>query len=279
MTYEVIVGNCLDELVKLDSESIDCIITSPPYFNLRDYENTLQIGSENTVNEYISTLSSIFSECHRVLKSTGTFWLNLGDSYRNKELLMIPHKVALRLQQDGWILRNDIIWEKPNVMPSSAKDRLTVSHEHIFLLTKSKNYFFDRDAILEPYTKPMNRWGGEVLKADGKSEWDEGTGQKSYRHRNMRPNSKGRNRRTVWNVPTNQYKGAHFAVYPPKLIEPCVLGGCPKNGIILDPFAGSGTTAGVAEFYQRNSILIELNEEYAKLIPKRIESVIKKLRE
>lgn len=204
----------------------------------------------------------IFSEVKRVLKKTGTIWVVLGDSYagagqgpqgrtdtgnhtrrqgyvrgidkqhlagiKPKDLVGIPWRVAFALQADGWWLRQDIIWAKPNPMPESVKDRCTKSHEYIFLLTKSKKYWYDYTAILIPYTTPMNRWGGQVLKADGKSEWDEGTGQATYRNRDMRPNPKGKNRRDVWWVSVKSSGYKHFSSYPPDLIEPCIPAGCPQ---------------------------------------------------
>lgn len=259
-----------------------------------------QIGIENTYQEYIDKLVLVFREVRRVLRDDGTLWLNLGDSYagsggagnqfkqlekegfntykqkmipcdiKPKNLIGIPWRVALALQADGWYLRQDIIWHKLNPMPESVKDRCTKSHEYIFLLSKSGSYHYDQDAIREPYTEPMNRWGGEKLKADGVSTWDKGTGQSTYIDRDLRPNKNGKNKRTVWTVNTKPYKEAHFAVFPEKLIEPCVLAGCPEGGIVLDVFGGSGTTGVVAKKHKRNYILIELNPEYTKIAEKRL---------
>lgn len=276
MAYEIKVGSVFDRIKEIDDESIDCVVTSPPYFNLRDYGKENQIGAEKSLDEYIKNMVSVFEEVKRVLKPTGTVWLNLGDTYKDKNLLFVPHRVAIALQDAGWICRNDIVWEKSNAMPMPVKDRLVDSHEYLFLLTKQKKYFYDVEAIREPYTEPLQRWGGTQLVKDenATSKWDEGTGQNSYRERSLRPNEKGKHKRTVWRTATSYHKGVHCAVYPPSLIEPCILAGSPKGGMVLDIFAGSGTTGGVAEKHGRNSILIELNEEYAKAIPERIRKIV-----
>lgn len=304
--------SCLDTLNRIPNNYLDCVVTSPPYWNLRDYGVNGQIGLEKTPEEYVEKMVQIFQEIKRALNPMGTVWLNLGDSYASgkgdcfnpgggkeslgakrkesgahplsrgnvsdlkksglkaKDLCGIPWRVAFALQADGWYLRSDIIWHKPNAMPESVTDRPTKNHEYIFLLTKSAKYYYDQKAILEPYTEPMNRWGGENLVPNGKSYWDQGTGQQTYRHRNMRPDPEGRNKRTVWTVTTKPFKEAHFAVYPPDLIRPCVLAGCPVGGIVYDPFMGSGTTAEVAILNNRKYIGSELNGEYIKLQEKRL---------
>lgn len=276
MAYEIKVGSVFDKIKEIGDESIDCVVTSPPYFNLRDYGKENQIGTEKSLEEYIENMVSVFEEVKRVLKPTGTVWLNLGDTYKDKNLLFVPHRVVIALQDAGWICRNDIVWEKSNAMPMPVKDRLVNSHEYLFLLTKQKKYFYDVEAIREPYTEPLHRWGGKQLVKDenATSKWDEGTGQNSYRERSLRPNKNGKHKRTVWRTATSYHKGVHCAVYPPSLIEPCILAGSPKGGMVLDIFAGSGTTGGVAEKHGRNSILIELNEEYAKSIPERIRKIV-----
>lgn len=187
-----------------------------------------------------------------------------------KDLVLIPFRLALALQADGWWIRSDIIWHKPNVMPSSVKDRPTTDFEHVFLCSKSKRYYYDQDAIREPYTEPMDRWGGEKLVAKGKSDWDEGTGQSSYRDRDMRPNPKGRNKRTVWTVNTQPFPQAHFAVFPEKLIEPMILAGSKPGDIVLDPFMGAGTTGVVAKKLDRRWIGIDASPEYCQMADKRI---------
>ena len=329
-TNKIIQGDALAILKTLPAESVDCMITSPPYWGLRDYGAKGQLGLEKTPEKYVANLVAVFSEIKRMLKKEGTAWLNLGDSYagsgrgrdadgtwnpgkggskqetnkgaitgravnsksfskkliekgaignawvkppqglKPKDLVGIPWRVAFALQADGWYLRQDIIWAKPNPMPESVTDRCTKSHEYIFLLSKSQKYYFDNEAIREPYTKPMNRWGGQKLEAKGKSEWDKGTGQQTYRHRDMRPNSNGRNRRSVWTITTKPYKEAHFATFPEKLIEPMVKAGCPKGGVVLDPFMGAGTTAVVARNLNREYLGIDLNPDYIKIAESRM---------
>lgn len=288
-------GNTLDILKTFDDNSIDCCITSPPYWALRDYEVDSQLGHEPTPDEYVNNITSVFNEVKRVLKKEGTLWLNIGDTYcgtghknnkvdkkypkgrtgqsiainnkidglKSKDLVGIPWKVAFALQQSGWYLRSDIIWQKPNVMPESVKDRPTKQHEYIFLLSKSPKYYYDYQSILEP------------LSEDSSDRYKYSFGGKKNIHLKNTDNpravvgerkiTKGRNKRTVWTVNTKPFKGQHFAVYPEQLIVPCVLAGCPKGGIVLDPFFGSGTTGIVALKNERNYIGIELNEEYIKI--------------
>lgn len=181
---------------------------------------------------------------------------------------MIPYRFAWLMVENGWILRNIINWHKPNQMPQSAKDRFTVDFEPIFFFAKQPKYYFEQQ--LEPYEKPLDRWGGESLVAKGNSTWDNGTGQKSYRHRNMRPNPEGRNMRTTWDINTEPFNKAHFAVYPEKLVSRMILSGCPENGTVLDPFLGAGTTAIVSRKLNRNYIGFELNPDYVKIIHERI---------
>lgn len=326
-------GDALSVLKTLDSESINCCVTSPPYYNLRDYGVDGQVGLENSPEEYIQKLVEIFREVRRVLKNDGTLWVNIADSYaasgkgRNKDgrrkagddlqntsagtikgtlarttvcgckpkdLIGIPWMLAFALRADGWYLRQDIIWHKPNPMPESVKDRCTKSYEHIFLLTKSPKYYFDSEAIAEPVTESTvkrvtqpnleNQKGSYTpSKANGnmKAQLPRYGGKKYTEnpdvfHRTKsgnlyeyRPN---RNKRDVWTVTTKPFKGAHFATFPPDLIEPCVLAGCPAGGVVLDPFAGSGTTGMVAKKHGRDFVLIELNEEYVKLCEERTTS-------
>ena len=270
MNINILQGNCIETLQKLDDESINTCITSPPYWGLRDYnDEEKQLGMEDTPEEFVDNLVKVFREVKRVLRDDGTVWLNLGDSYnagRNgghaggskqnhkkylqrsganvvglkpKDLVGIPWRVALALQQDGWYLRQDIIWHKPNPMPESVKDRCTKAHEYIFLLSKSTKYYFDNEAIKEDLAKSSNV-------------------------------SNKRNKRSVWTITTKPFKGAHFATFPMDLIEPCVLAGCPEGGTVLDPFGGSGTTGIVAVNNKRNAVLCELNQEYIDLAKKRI---------
>jgi len=287
---KVLVGDVLDRLRDIPSESVNCVMTSPPYWGLRDYGVNGQLGLEATLEAYIENLVGVFRELRRVLRNDGVCWLNLGDSYASspasggvstkdhqrtprrgyvrpcglkpKDLVGIPWRVAFALQADGWYLRSDVIWQKPNVMPENVKDRPTRSHEYVFLLTKSKKYFYDAAAVAEPST-----WDGK----SGTKNYRPGQGGKRI---NAGMNSGGardtRNRRTVWTITTKPYRGAHFATFPPEIPEICIKAGCPKGGMVLDPFAGSGTTLMVARRLGRNSIGIELNPEYAKLAEARI---------
>lgn len=281
LVNQIFVGNSLLTLQKMPSSSVDCIVTSPPYFGQRDYGVTGQIGNEKAPVEYISNLTAIFTECRRVLKDTGSLWLNLGDKYHNGNLLGMPWRVALALQDEGWILRNDIIWHKPNAMPHSAKNRLTTDHEYIFFFTKkNKDYFYDQDAIREEHVtfsenskmkggrNHFGKNGGtpEKGKNGGNSNLHDGRWDQAFH-----PN--GRNKRTVWNVTLSKFRGAHFAVFPEKLIEPCILAGCPKNGLVLDPFFGAGTTGFVASKHSRKFVGLEINPEYAEIAKNRLSSV------
>ena len=274
-------GDSLSYLRKLPKNSIDCIVTSPPYYGQRDYGMNGQIGNEKKQSDYVENLVNIFNECKRVLKDTGSLWLNLGDKYNNGNLMGMPWRVALALQDEGWVLRNDIIWHKPNAMPHSAKNRLTTDHEYIFFFTKkSKGYYYDQDAIREEhktFSEDSKMKGGrnhfgkkcgtpEKGKNSGNSNLHAGRWDQAFH-----PN--GRNKRTVWNVPLSKFRGAHFAVFPERLIEPCILAGCPKNGIVLDPFFGAGTTGFVATQQARKYVGLELNPEYADIAENRLQSV------
>jgi DNA modification methylase len=271
MTVRIITGDARDELQKLETESVNCVVTSPPYFGLRDYGVTGQMGLEETPAEYIAAMVGVFQLVWRVLRDDGVLWLNLGDSYANdgkwggstggkhakslhgargpgrerrrtglkpKNLMMIPARVALALQADGWYLRKDIIWVKPNPMPESVADRPTSSHEHIFMLTKSERYWYDGDAVREA--------------ANGSG-------------------SDSRNLRDVWNIPTRPFSEAHFATFPTEIPERCIKASCPAGGVVLDPFGGAGTTSLVADRFGLDAILIELNPAYAEIARRRIE--------
>ena len=269
MKIKILQGDCIQSLKKLEDESINTCITSPPYWGLRDYNGEeKQLGLEETPEEFVENFVNVFREVKRVLRDDGTVWLNLGDSFLpNKQLGCIPFKVAMALQKDSWILRQDIIWHKPNCTPESVKDRCTKAHEYIFLLSKNAKYYFDNEAIKEDAVA-KNRSAGNKVPQKGTdqpfSETKQGlikAQQKKYQKRN---------KRSVWTVTTKPFKGAHFATFPMDLIEPCVLAGCPEGGTILDPFAGSGTTGIVAANHARNSVLLELNEEYIEIAKKRI---------
>jgi DNA modification methylase len=295
-------GDCREVLRALPESSVHCVVTSPPYFGLRDYGVEGQIGLEQTPDEYVAEMVAVFREVRRVLRDDGTLWLNLGDSYNNrtkvrtsshqpslngftddnwadraarggvrmsnmpglkeKDLIGIPWRVAFALQADGWYLRQDIIWNKPNPMPESVKDRCTKAHEYIFMLSKSARYFFDWQAMRE-----------DAVKGAAGSSFNKG---KTAEHQLGRSSDKERtedgkrNRRSVWTVATVPFKGAHFATFPPALIEPCILAGCPEGGTVLDPFNGAGTTGLVCQRLSRNYIGIELNEEYLALTRRRL---------
>jgi DNA modification methylase len=315
----IIPGDCIAGLRKIPDASVHCCVTSPPYWGLRDYGHDGQIGLESTPEAYVARMVEVFREVRRVLREDGTCWVNLGDSYfaatksdRNglssktnftctatkdgyqrpvkkvsagslaikpKDLVGIPWRVAFALQADGWWLRQDIIWHKPNPMPESVTDRCTKAHEYVFLLTKSQRYFYDAEAVKESgSTSSAAAWyrknstnrtkpaGATTL--DGNESHQSGLNKPGWE----RPDTLelGRNRRSVWTITTKPYSGAHFAVMPPDLVEPCIKAGCPEGGTVLDPFAGSGTTLAVAAELGRNAIGCELNPEYIALAERRI---------
>jgi len=303
--YEI--QNCDARSIQLDDKSVNCCVTSPPYWALRDYGNESQIGLEQTPDEYVEQLVQVFREVRRVLRDDGTLWLNLGDSYvggRKKEnaiafpkstlqggkatqnsaakvthspdhklslknLIGIPWRVAFALQADGWFLRQDIIWHKPNPMPESVTDRCTKAHEYIFLLSKMPNYYYDPQSIAEKTT------GSDKarIRANAFKKVSGMGGAFGGGHRGGSPiiRSDGtRNKRSVWSVPSKPYLGAHFAAYPPDLIRPCILAGCPPGGVVLDPFCGSGTTGEVSIQHGRSFVGVEINPDFIKLAEHRI---------
>lgn len=270
-------GDALDVLRQMPSESVHCIVTSPPYYMQRDYSAPNQIGNENSPAHYTSNLQSVFAECRRVLKSDGTLWLNLGDKYDDGELLGMPWRVVLALKDDGWLLRSDIIWHKPNAMPSSVKNRPTTDHEYVFLFAKERDYYYDIDAIREPhitFSAESQMKGGRAHfgKRNGTPESGKNGGSANLHNGRWDQafHPKGRNRRTVWKIPLSKYRDAHFAVFPERLVELCVSAGCPKNGVVLDPFVGSGTTALVAQRLGRGYIGIDSNPEYCEMARNRL---------
>lgn len=268
MAEIILTGDALEQLRHLPPESVHTCVTSPPYYNLRDYGAAGQIGNEASVEEYLQTLVSVFREVRRVLRTDGTLWVNMGDSYatrsgsqpptntRNscghtakhtprgykyKDLIGVPWQLAFALRADGWYLRQDIIWNKSNCMPESVRDRCTKSHEYIFLLSKSERYYFDAAAISEPVTSTKGnartfRGGGAYT---GGRAHDNSAQVERESHGNRENQTGRRNKRDVWTVSTNGFRGAHFAVFPEKLIEPCILAGSPLGGTVLDPFAGA----------------------------------------
>ena len=271
---EIIKGDCLQSLKKLEDQSINTCVTSPPYWGLRNYnDEEKQLGMEDTIEKFVENLVKVFREVKRVLREDGTVWLNLGDTYlQNKQLVGIPCRVALALQQDGWYLRQDIIWHKPNPMPENIKDRCTKAHEYIFLLSKRPKYFFDNEVIKEDCVgKDERKWADSYEKAGSIKQGETNANIKRTK-RYSKDDSFKRNKRSVWTVTTKPFKGAHFATFPMDLIEPCVLAGCPVGGTVLDPFAGSGTTGIVAASNDRDAILLELNEDYIKLALDRMKS-------
>ena len=303
----IIIGDVRQRLNDLDAGSVRTCITSPPYWGLRDYGNDNQIGLEQSPSEYVAKLVEVFAGVHRVLADDGTLWLNLGDSYvgtgskgeykdpkhaegrngqvvavnnkveglRSKNLVGIPWRVAFALQEFGWYLRQDIIWAKPNPMPESVTDRCTKSHEYLFLLSKSPKYFYDNEAIKELATPEgiarRKRGVSANYKNVGGSPGQ--TEQGLAKPRALNPDldvAITRNKRDVWTIPTKPFKGAHFAVMPESLVEPCVLAGSQQGDLVLDPFAGSGTVGVVALRHERNFVGIEINPEYAALANDRI---------
>ncbi len=307
-------GDCRDILPTLEAGSIHCCVTSPPYWGLRDYGVDGQLGLEQTPAEYVEQMVAVFREVRRVLRDDGTLWLNLGDSYnaqqgqqnlaasaastrggghktgsvrynsvvrprppglKLKDLVGIPWSVAFVLREDGWFLRQDIIWSKPNPMPESVTDRCTKAHEYIFLLSKSAKYYYDADAIKEPALT-----GGQI--GGGFASLTTGVAYQAVAA-NRRPSGNqipersanyirlgNRNRRSVWTVATRSFPGVHFATFPPKLIEPCIKAGCPEGGVVLDPFMGAGTTAVVAQRLGCQWIGCELNQDYIDMAEKRL---------
>lgn len=334
---KILHGNCLEVLKSLPDNSVDCCVTSPPYFGLRDYGNTEQIGLEPTPELFVQQLLSVFVEVKRVLKPTGTLWVNMGDSYagsgkgsnpdgtphesklkakqgtnfdggiatpqkakniglKAKDLIGIPWMLAFALRANGWYLRQDIIWNKPNPMPESVTDRCTKAHEYIFLLSKSRNYFYDAEAIKEYAKNPADDIRRiEKATLNGKSTPDkikngirnstvDGKKHKNladkgqqvhtmHRTRNEHGNefyTTKANKRSVWTVTTQAMPDAHFATFPERLIDDCIKAGCPPQGIVLDPFMGAGTTALVARKLDRNFIGIELNKKYIAIAERRL---------
>lgn len=264
---KVFFGDCRDTMRDLIAQGVkvQMCVTSPPYFGLRDYGHPGQLGLEETPADYVAAMVQVFALVREMLADDGVLWLNLGDTYGDgKQLLGIPWRVALALQSDGWTLRQDIIWHKPNPMPESVKDRCTKAHEYIFLLSKNDRYLFDSEAIAEP-SKYGPGCGWDSARQGTYS--DEQRKSHDYREpqQSFRTIKETRNRRSVWEVPTMPYTGAHFATFPPALIEPCILAGSRPGDTVLDCFFGSGTTGEVAGNLGRNWIGCEINEGYAPL--------------
>jgi DNA modification methylase len=338
VTVRILIGDVRQRLRELPDESVHCVVTSPPYWGLRDYGVAGQLGIERTLAEHIAVMVEVFREVRRVLRKDGTLWLNYGDCYatspngrsaadtkaagnddrtfrdkpfstiggvlKAKDLCMIPNRLAIALQEDGWWVRSEIIWHKPNPMPESIKDRPATSHEKVFLLAKSERYFYNGDAVREPMAAASvsrlaqdveNQAGSEranggrktngpmkaVAKGNAKTfrggiytggkQFDNDAPMVRDSHGNQPNTTESRNLRNVWTIPTASFSEAHFATFPPALAETCIKAGCRAGGTVLDPFGGAGTTGLVADRLGRNAILIELNPEYAEIARKRIE--------
>lgn len=341
MTIKILIGDVREQLRTLPADSIHCCVTSPPYWGLRDYGVEGQIGLEATPAEFIAVMVGVFEEVRRVLRPDGTCWINMGDSYnahpgqrkatdkagekqqskrgsigspsRNvadlkpKDLVMMPHRLAIALQDAGWWVRQDIVWSKPNPMPESVRDRCTKSHEYIFLLTKSAKYFYSAEAAKEPAVgfadHPRNSFGTKDYDVPGQKPqkraargvgFGHGTDAQERQRGRVIPAEmidasasarlgrgpgwretaeipSTRNKRSVWTMATHSFAEAHFATFPPELPENCIKAGCPPGGMVLDPFFGAGTTGLVADRLQRDCIGIELNPAYAEIARKRIQ--------
>lgn len=272
-------GEALITLRTWPAELIDTVVTSPPYYQQRDYHGKQQqVGLEDSPAEYVQKVTDIFAEVRRCLKSTGSLWLVIGDKYdKDGAQLGLPWRVALALVDEGWILRSDCIWHKPNAMPSSTKTRPTTDHEYIFFLTKSADYFYNADAIREPHVtfsenskmkggrNHFGKRGGtpEAGKNGGDSNLHNGRWDQAF-------HPLGRNKRTVWSIPLSKFRGAHFAVFPESLVRTCLLASCPPNGLVLDPFLGSGTTAVVAQQLGHSYLGIDVAEEYCEIARERL---------
>jgi len=320
MNYRLITADVLDGLAQLPDESVQCVVTSPPYWGLRDYGVVGQIGLERTPDEYVARMVGVFREVRRVLRKDGTLWLNCGDSYagswgaqgreahpkrasntgsiprgsdfKPKDLIGIPWLLAFAIRADGWWLRSEVIWHKPNPMPESTRDRPTKSHEQVFLLTRSARYYYDADAIAEAgadssrarlaqnvgaQAGSIRTYGGTMAHRPMKAVAQH---KQAALGRDLTLSSLGsngeplsRNKRSVWTIATEAFPGAHFATFPTALVEPCILAGSRVGDTILDPFSGSGTTGVVALSHQRDYIGIELNAAYVEMSRRRLETV------
>jgi len=276
-TDKIVCGDILKVAARLPKAHIDTIVTSPPYYRQRDYGDSRQIGQEKSPQEYTDTMVRVFQRLLPAVKSTGSLWLVLGDKYVNGELQGMPWRVALALKDIGWHLRSDVIWHKPNAMPSSTKTRPTTDHEYIFFFTKSKDYFYDADAIREPhvtFTDKSQMKGGrkhigkrngtpENGKNGGNSNLHDGRWDQAF-------HPKGRNKRTVWSISLSKFREAHFAVFPKSLVQTCINASCPQQGLVMDPFSGAGTTALVARELGRSYLGVDCSRQYCQLARKRL---------
>jgi len=302
--FQVITGDALEQLRALPNESVDCCVTSPPYWGLRDYGHEGQLGLEPTPEAYVQNMVEVFREVRRVLKPEGTLWLNLGDSYTSggratrdaddkldarcmdarpatplglkpKDLVGIPWRVAFALQADGWYLRSDIIWSKPNPMPESVTDRPTKAHEYVFLLSRSERYFYNSEAVKEEAVSHLldKRYAAGHVRNRQEESWNQEGALTPHNGFKNNDTTNGRNRRTVWTIQPRPFKDAHFAVMPEELAGLCILAGSPLRGTVLDPFTGSGTVGAVALRHGRKFIGTELNPAYAAMARKRMAAI------
>ncbi len=276
----VVCGDILQVCDDLPANLADTLITSPPYYRQRDYDHDSQIGRESNPQAYVDRLALVFQKLLPVVKPRGALWLVIGDKYSAGELLGLPWRVALALKDVGWRLRSDIIWHKPNAMPSSVKTRPTTDHEYVFFFTRDKDYYYDADAIREPHVtftdksrmrggrKHLGQRGGtpEQGKNGGNSNLHDGRWDQAF-------HPKGRNKRSVWSIPLSKFRDAHFAVFPESLVETCIQATCPPGGLVIDPFAGSGTTALVAGRLKRQFLLIDSSPEYCQMARRRLQGM------
>jgi site-specific DNA-methyltransferase (adenine-specific) len=270
-------GDAVEVAKSLPANCVDTIVTSPPYYQQRDYDSDVQIGQEISPSAYVERLVELFEELKRVVKPTGSAWIVIGDKYVKGELLGMPWRLSLALKDIGWHLRSDCIWHKPNAMPSSVKTRPTTDHEYIFFFSNEKDYFYDADAIREPHVtfsekskmkggrNHFGKRGGtpEKGKNSGDNNLHDGRWDQAF-------HPKGRNKRTVWSIPLSKFREAHFAVYPQTLVENCIKASCPEKGVVLDPFSGAGTTAIAAKALKRKFIGIDCNSDYIEIAKRRL---------
>lgn len=273
----VICGDAADILTTFCPDSVDCIVTSPPYFRQRDYGVQTQLGAESTPEEYVARVLGIMRQCYRVLAPTGAMWLNIGDKFLDGQLAGVPWRVALAMKDQGWKLRCDVIWHKPNAMPHSVKTRPTIDHEYLFFFSKSDDYYYDVDAIREPhvtFSENSRMKGGRnhFFKKGGTPEQGKNSGNSNLHDGRWDQafHPLGRNKRSVWSIPLSKFRDAHFAVFPERLVEPCILASTRRGCLVLDPFFGSGTVGLVASNLGRDYVGVELSPEYAEMAMSRI---------
>lgn len=280
ITDQFLLGDATEVARTLPTASVDVVVTSPPYYRQRDYEVAEQIGQEETPHQYVQRLAELFGELRRVVKPTGSAWMVIGDKYHRGELMGMPWRVCLAIKDQGWVLRSDCIWHKPNAMPSSVKTRPTTDHEYIFFFShSSSDYFYDADAIREPHVtfsekSKMKGGRGHFGKRGGTPEQGKNAGDNNLHDGRWDQafHPKGRNKRTVWSISLSKFRDAHFAVFPESLVETCVKASCPTAGVVLDPFSGAGTTAITAKKLGRSFVGIDCNAQYNQIAAQRLAS-------